>query len=202
MFNDLFWLPWTLVVILSLALAALYYHNHRLKSRYLELSSLDKVSKLKNQVAILAGLEYLLNTAVRYHHALTIGMLQIPELNSARKAHGDSSVDNYVIKTGNILQEELRSTDLLGRYDYDKFLLVLTNTSSHDARAVFSRVIKRVESQSLHSKTLKSYLGMTNRHSKTNSVTGFVNEAEKALRSARQIHGKNIQGFQVERFDR
>jgi len=129
-------------------------------------------------------------------------MLQIPGLQTARKDHGNSSVDSYVAKTAQILKEELRSTDRLGRYDFDKFLLVLTNTSSHDARAVFIRIVERLEGQPLQGKTLKSYLGMTNRHSKTNNVKSFVNEAEKALRTARQKHSKNIQGFQVERSDR
>lgn len=202
MINDLFWLSWTLVVVLSLAVIVLYYHNHRLRHRYLKLSSRDDVSELKNQVAILARLEYLLNTAVRYHHALTIGMLQIPGLKAARNDHGDSSVDAYVIKVAKILQEELRSTDRLGRYDYDKFLLILTNTSSHDARAVFSRIVDRLDTQSLQGKTFKSYLGMTNRHSKIHDVKSFVSEAEKALRTARQKNNKNMQGFQVESFER
>jgi|GEM_PF-5216391 len=199
--DELFWLPWILVVVLSLLVSALYYHNHRLRHLYLKLSSRDDVTELKNQVAILARLEFLLKTALRYQHALTIGMLQIPGLKNARKEHGNPSVDKYTVQVANILREELRSTDRIGRYDFDKFLLILTNTNSHDSRAVFSRIIDRLEGLPLHGKTLKQYLGMTNRHSKTQDVKSFVKETEKALGSARRENNKNIQGYQVERLD-
>jgi diguanylate cyclase (GGDEF)-like protein len=188
---------WVICVFLGLTCLWLTLLYFRLKQRYYELAQLNPYTQLENKRLTLAKLKLIFYAAKRYQHALTIGILHIPLLKKLRDDNNHALANQCLTKIAQILQQELRNADHLGHYQQDQFLLVLTNTNSHNARAVFSRILQKIESLSPDKQVLRCYLGYTNCHKQTKDMTVFTKEAEHALQKTYAIDDKNIQGYQA-----
>ena len=182
----------TLSLIFFISTLALLLQNQRHKAAVRQLTTLDDVTGLKNTHTSFNQLETLFLTAKRYHQPLTVALIQFTGLHDAETKLGREPVSRYLNQLANELDQQLRTTDLLGRIHYDVFLVALTYTNTHDSRAVFERIHHALSQYQLEDETVNIALGVTHLHLDTENFSQFMQQAKSALDEANRQEGTSI----------
>ncbi|WP_144393022.1 GGDEF domain-containing protein [Pleionea sediminis] len=164
--------------ILNIILFVQYYWQ---KKELAIAKQTDKTTGLNNTQATFAELEQAFLYAKRYHRPLTIALLHIGGL-SELEDDSTGARDKRLKKIAKELNALLRNTDILGRVDNQQFLIALTHTNTHDARAVFERiseVLTKAFSDSFFN------LGVVHVSSIITSSKELMSEAQMALRDSK-----------------
>ncbi|NVJ49920.1 MAG: GGDEF domain-containing protein [Gammaproteobacteria bacterium] len=164
------------------AATLLYLKNRQLKRVITQLTRLDPVSKVPNRLAIMQDLELAFSLAKRYQLPFTLGMILIP-----RKSTQDSKeVLRPFAQAINLL---LRETDLFGRLSDDTFIVALTHTNTHDARAVVERLLNHQPIE----KHAPIYIGMSHLTQSTTTLSNLIKNCRNALNSAKESPTSTVQ---------
>ena len=86
-----------------------------------------------------------LERALRYGRPLTIAMADLDHFKNVNDRHGHLAGDSLLRRMSQILAGGLRSTDWIGRYGGEEFLLVLPETGMEGAAAVAEKIRDRVQ---------------------------------------------------------
>jgi diguanylate cyclase (GGDEF)-like protein len=93
-----------------------------------------------------------------------------------------------------IIQEELRSSDVLTRYGGEEFIILLPSTSGKAAINVANRIREAVEHMRVQYNedeiTITISLGVTEYTAQRNSLQAVISDADQALYKAKQ-NGRN-----------
>jgi diguanylate cyclase (GGDEF)-like protein len=108
-------------------------------------ATFDSLTGLLRREAILDLLDRELQRALRYHRPLTVGMADLDHFKETNDRYGHLVGDTLLNRVAQALQGGLRSTDAVGRYGGEEFLLVLPETDLAGARAVADKVRGIVE---------------------------------------------------------
>lgn len=121
-------------------LLALHENNEKLE----RLSQLDSMTQLLNHEAILQRLHETHQYAKRYGNPYSVLMIDIDWFKKINDIHGHPTGDQVLIQLAQILRQQLRETDLLGRYGGEEFLVVLSNTTLAAAVELAEKLRQRV----------------------------------------------------------
>jgi diguanylate cyclase (GGDEF)-like protein len=110
--------------------------------QYLALT--DALTGLPNRRALARQLDRELSRARRYGRALTVGLLDVDHFKAVNDTHGHHVGDRVLREVGRIAREELRDTDVLGRWGGEEFLLIAPETGLPQGLALAERVRARV----------------------------------------------------------
>lgn len=105
----------------------------------------DQVSGLLNQLAIAKGLDPLVSRSRRYDNPLSVVTMAIANLAELRKAQGDAAANGVVVGVSQLLRDQLRWADLVGRLDNGDFILVLPETDKHAAEMLADKIAKQLD---------------------------------------------------------
>ncbi len=107
------------------------------KARLLEQWALtDSLTGLDNRRQIIRMAEIEFERALRFHHPLTLLMLDIDNYKQVNDTFGHIVGDQVLKAVAERCRKMLRSIDFLGRYGGDEFMVLLVETSRDDARCV------------------------------------------------------------------
>jgi two-component system cell cycle response regulator len=120
---------------------AIVFENARL----FESATRDSLTGLLRREAILEKLEAELQRAVRYGRPLAIGLADLDHFKSVNDRFGHLMGDAMLNWVSRIVQSGLRSTDHVGRYGGEEFLLLLPETDLAGAIAVAEKARALVE---------------------------------------------------------
>jgi two-component system cell cycle response regulator len=104
---------------------ALVLDNARLSQRLHELSTLDGLTRQLNHRAIFDRLTEELERSRRYNQPLTIVLSDLDHFKQVNDTHGHLAGDAVLREAAARLRRCLRTTDLLGRYGGEEFLVVM-----------------------------------------------------------------------------
>jgi diguanylate cyclase (GGDEF)-like protein len=121
--------------------AATVFENVRL----FESATYESLTGLLRREGILEQLERELERARRYGRPLTVAMADLDHFKEVNDGHGHLAGDTLLRRTAQILTEGLRSTDWIGRYGGEEFLLLLPETDMAGAGAVAEKIRSRVQ---------------------------------------------------------
>jgi diguanylate cyclase (GGDEF)-like protein len=148
------WLPWLILVALSLlmALAALLTvrmleGRRRLAHANRKLATLartDGLSGLFNRLYVTEQLETLLANSSRYHFPVCVLMIDIDHFKQLNDKHGHQAGDEAIRHIADRLRISVRDGDLLGRWGGEEFLAVLPHTSLEEGLEVAERLRRLV----------------------------------------------------------
>ncbi len=102
-----------------------------LKQKNLELEEmckLDSLTKLYNHQYTYERLEEEIHRAKRYRHNLSIIMIDIDNFKQVNDIYGHPAGDEVIINVSQALRNICRTTDILGRYGGEEFLILLPET--------------------------------------------------------------------------
>ncbi len=105
----------------------------------------EGLTGLLRREAILGNLDRELQRALRYGRPLTVGMADIDRFKRVNDSLGHLAGDAVLKRVAQVLEGALRSSDAVGRYGGEEFLLVLPETDLHHAVRVAEKLRHAVE---------------------------------------------------------
>ena len=120
---------------------AIVFQNARL----FESATYESLTGLLRREAILEILDQELERADRYDRPLTVGMADLDHFKEVNDRYGHLAGDTLLKQVAEVLAGGLRSTDAVGRYGGEEFLIVLPETDLAGARVVADKLRRLVE---------------------------------------------------------
>ena len=99
-----------------------------LQSQLESVSLTDEETGMPNQRALLQSMESQVSRSRRYKNPLTILIMQVDNLDEFNKAHDTDSAKPLLVAIRNMLNDQLRWADTIGRMDENEFLMILPET--------------------------------------------------------------------------
>jgi diguanylate cyclase (GGDEF)-like protein len=115
-----------------------------------EVSHVDELTCLPNRRQIIKNLQNEVIRAERYNSLLSISMIDIDHFKNVNDSYGHTIGDQVLFQLANLLQEEVRDPDTVGRYGGEEFLVVLPNTRLNSAAEQAARLCKRVREMEIN----------------------------------------------------
>lgn len=181
---------WKWMLALTIILSFLLYRNYLLKSynKQLEIISItDKLTQTYNRVKldeILAHQEALFK---RYQQLFSIIIIDIDFFKRVNDQFGHQAGDKVLVEFSDILKNNIRSTDILGRWGGEEFMLISPKTNSNDAMVLAEKLRKKIQEYSFSSiGALTASFGVSDRGNvKETTLIEFVSQADQALYMAK-----------------
>ncbi len=164
------------------------------------LATVDPLTGIANRQAIMARLSGELARAARYHHPLSVIIVDLDHFKRLNDAHGHVAGDAILRHVGQLLGSSVRSVDVAGRYGGEEFLIVLPETDV-DAAAALAEKLRRTISGSavrlpegeMASVTLSA--GVAGGQVDTIQLDHLVRDADAALYSAKALGRDQVYVF-------
>ncbi len=158
------------------------------------LARYDTLTGLLNRRAILARLDEWMQHVARYKGSFCVIMLDIDHFKHVNDTYGHQCGDRVLTQVADIVQQNLRQTDTVGRYGGEEFLLLLPRTDCKAAQVVAERIRSCVQKTSMYDGTGESFgvtvsLGIGNRID-GDSVDSLITRADQTLYKAKS-NGRN-----------
>lgn len=117
-----------------------------LESAYLfESATYDGLTGLLRKEAVQAELEREFERALRYGRPLTVAMIDLDRFKQVNDRYGHLAGDLLLRRVASVIERNLRSTDILGRFGGEEFLLLLPESDTDAARSVVEKLRLAVE---------------------------------------------------------
>jgi len=127
--------------------AALVLDNVRLAESLWNLSNHDELTGLFNHRAIVTRLNEEVDRASRYQAPLSVVLCDIDRFKSINDTYGHPVGDRVLREVASRMRNCLRSSDMLGRYGGEEFLIVLPSSDLEAARIAAHRLCASLSSQ-------------------------------------------------------
>jgi diguanylate cyclase (GGDEF)-like protein len=98
-----------------------------------EQSEIDLLTGLPNRRSSNQDLDRLLNLASQHQQALNLAVVTLDHLNQINRKHGHRFGDQMLRRFGNLLRQELRSEDIVARWDGAEFIVGMYGISRENA---------------------------------------------------------------------
>jgi len=173
--------------------AAIALKNSELVERLHSAATSDGLTGLYNRRALEERLEAELSRAVRHELNTTIVLIDLDKFKSINDTLGHAAGDQLLILLSDILRQQGRTLDTVGRLGGDEFLTVLPMTSADEAMVYVRRVQEELKLMSQEhpefgNQTISLGVGEAPRHGTT--VSALLASADRALYQAKRS-GRN-----------
>ncbi len=121
----------------------------------------DALAGIPNRKAFDERLQYLLSVYKRQGTPFALVLVDIDRFKWINDTHGHLAGDNVVSYLGNLLSENLRPDDFVGRYGGDEFAFLLFDTDRHVAMEIAEEFRRLVEQSTVQSGTSKESVAIT-----------------------------------------
>jgi len=105
----------------------------------------DSLTQVRNRRYLDRQLESDVQAAGCGSISLSVGLIDIDNFGDVNKAHGWPTGDRVLKQVCSIIKANIRSTDWVGRYGGEEFLVVLRNANLTNARRILERLRESVE---------------------------------------------------------
>ncbi|RMD93855.1 MAG: sensor domain-containing diguanylate cyclase [Calditrichaeota bacterium] len=110
-----------------------------------EQSITDELTGIFNRRYFNQRLEREIQRSKRYEHSLALILLDIDHFKNYNDLHGHLKGDKLLRKLARILDNNLRSADILARYGGEEFVIILPEISKEQAKQVADKLRNKVE---------------------------------------------------------
>ena len=108
-------------------------------------ATVDRLTGVVNRQALLAALFAEVERASRYDRPLCVAFVDIDHFKAVNDTYGHASGDVVLRGVAQTIAENLRASDLIGRYGGEEFMLILTETNVEEGAALSEKLRKLVE---------------------------------------------------------
>jgi diguanylate cyclase (GGDEF)-like protein len=155
----------------------------------------DELTGAYNRWYYQARLKEEMYRARRYHHPLSVIMLDIDHFKKFNDTYGHLAGDYVLRHIACFLKESLRECDIVGRYGGEEFLLILSETDEKKAYLIAERLRKGIEawdgdSLDFEDGGITASFGIALLEDEDGSCDDLVNKADRAMYRAKR-QGRN-----------
>lgn len=125
------------------------------KERLAALAKTDVLTGLMNRRAILEFVEEQIAEALRYKRPFTVMLVDLDRFKRVNDQYGHAAGDEVLQKVAAALSHTVRSTDHVGRFGGEEFLMVLPETTKSHAASIIERVQDRIRQLTFSHEELK-----------------------------------------------
>jgi len=144
--RGIFWKTISIGLVVSLLVALIIIRLIKVfHARLAFQARVDPLTGVLNRRALMETGEREVNLARRYQRPLTVLMIDIVDFKSVNERFGHLVGDDYLAGIAGVFQDTLRSTDLIGRWGGDEFVIVLVENGRQEALEVSTRLKKNLE---------------------------------------------------------
>ncbi|MCY6369349.1 GGDEF domain-containing protein [Clostridium ganghwense] len=160
--------------------------NEKLKA----ISIKDGLTNIYNRRKLDEILECEYNRAKRYCREFSIILLDLDWFKSVNDTYGHNVGDKVLIETCKILKNNIRNSDMVGRWGGEEFLIICPDTTMQQALHMAERLRKAIETYkfSVVNKRTGSFGVATYKNRDT--IESLINRADKGLYKAKE-NGRN-----------
>lgn len=161
----------------------------------------DELTGINNRRSLLEYAEREFNISIRYGPRLSVIMFDVDNFKHINDSYGHPVGDQVLESLAKTVCAELRITDIIGRYGGDEFVVLVPQTSAHEALVLAERIrtsaasmIVETERGQLHI-TLSMGIAQTirpraHKHGQSDTLKDLFRRVDRALYAAKQA-GKN-----------
>ncbi len=172
-----------------------------------ELATKDGLTKLYIHRHFYLLLESEINRVHRYHHVLSLLIMDIDEFKSVNDTYGHLVGDMVLKEIANVIQKTIRHVDIPARYGGEEFTIIMPETSlftslviAERLRRKISEIEVKVDENTFIRPTVS--IGVAEYPNAADNIKDLMESADKALYMSKQ-NGKNcIHYYFDEKFNR
>ena len=112
--------------------------------RFKQLSEIDALTGLANRRAVESEVYAQLKKAENSGLIFTVFMIDVNSFKRINDLYGHDTGDAVLIKFANILKNQIRKDDIIGRWGGDEFIIISMGTDKRTAQEVNTRFIELV----------------------------------------------------------
>jgi diguanylate cyclase (GGDEF)-like protein len=158
-------------------------------------ATFDRLTGVSNRQALLAALFSEVVRATRYERPLSVAFVDIDHFKAVNDTYGHGVGDVVLRGVAQTLSENLRGTDMIGRYGGEEFMLILTETDVEEGaflaeklRTLVQRQRYQVEGGQVISVTIS--IGIAGGVGNKVRMETLIRDADAAMYSAKSL-GRN-----------
>ncbi len=168
-----------------------------MNERLTELSEKDMLTGIYNRRKIAEKLGEFVNHAQRYKTDFSVVMIDIDKFKKINDKHGHSAGDYVLKEITKILNENLRESDVFGRWGGEEFIMLLPNSDEKAAFAMVDRmrdIIQNHEFNDIGKVTFSAGIcGFRQKYTEDN----MVDKADFALYLSKQLGRNKVSIFKA-----
>jgi two-component system cell cycle response regulator len=129
------------------------------------------------------------NRTDRYHHDLSVAMIDIDFFKNVNDSYGHPIGDEILIEIGMLLKKHTRKTDIVGRYGGEEFIIIFIECNLESAKIATEKIRKIIEEYNFPYIDKLTISGGISKYT-GQEVKELVSEADKNLYKAKEF-GRN-----------
>jgi len=162
-----------------------------LKTKMLEVSAItDRLTKIYNRVKLEEVFDYEMSRSNRGESTFSVMILDIDKFKNVNDEYGHLVGDKVLIEFAQILKEQIRTSDTLGRWGGEEFMIICPGTHETDAIKLAEKlrqIIDQYEFTTVGNKTASFGISF---FKEGDTDDALVERADKALYQAKN-NGRN-----------
>jgi diguanylate cyclase (GGDEF)-like protein/putative nucleotidyltransferase with HDIG domain len=158
-------------------------------------ATIDRLTGVFNRQALLAELFAEVERASRYDRPLSVAFVDIDHFKAVNDTYGHGAGDIVLRGVAQTLAANLRTSDLLGRYGGEEFMLILAETSVDEGAVLAEKLRSLVERERFaidgeQSLSVTISIGIVGGFGEQLRMEALVRDADAAMYSAKSL-GRN-----------
>lgn len=164
-------------------------------------ASTDPLTGVPNRPAIIGVLFTEVERSIRYRRPLAVAFADIDHFKTINDTYGHEAGDVVLRGVSNVLRENLRSSDRVGRYGGEEFMITLPETTVEDGAMLADKLRLLVAGERWRlpdgsEVSVTVSLGVTGGAGDRLSVDALVREADAAMYSAKALGRDQVYAFE------
>ncbi|MGD2090694.1 MAG: diguanylate cyclase [Candidatus Aminicenantes bacterium] len=155
-----------------------------------EMAITDGLTQLYNHKHSYYKLEEEITRATRYGNRLAVIMLDIDHFKAINDTYGHQIGDTTLVAVSQLIKDNLRDIDHVGRYGGEEFIVILPQTGLDNAYITAQRIRRAIESARFHEGKIKMTVSGGVVEFKEESALILIGKADELLYKAKQ-NGRN-----------
>ncbi len=178
------------VVISRMKIAEIHDINKTLE----QMTNHDNLTCLYNRAYVEKQIDLEFNKARRYGNVFSVAFFDIDKFKLVNDTHGHLAGDEVLKTVAKTIQSRLRSSDILGRYGGEEFILLLPGTDLENASSLSQKIRTTIEKTITHFQDIKIVItismGVVQFRNDITNYLQMIHEADIALYHSKQ-NGRN-----------
>jgi diguanylate cyclase (GGDEF)-like protein len=161
----------------------------------LALSTTDKLTGLYNRLKTDAVLSEKKAEFDRYNTELSVILLDIDFFKHINDNYGHLRGDSVLIEFSEIIRQNIRNTDYVGRWGGEEFLIICPNIGLNEAMALASKLLDKIRKHAFSEVVNITASAGVNCFTKNKSLDATIHDADQALYQSKENGRDQVTAF-------